>query len=230
MNYRVNSIRGDFPVLIIVPHGPNDKNTTIIGERIISELNCYGVINYGWERDINFDYYKDKANCNSINHIENEVICDEFLNKIITLKNEIKQKNPYAYIFLIHGVKNRNDFDNLNVILGNGSNEKNATCPKWMSNLFASQLLNHNLVPALGIKKYSGSNHDNLNQIFNTKKYFDENSFSFQIEILFKNRKDKNTSIYTGDLLAMSIEDLILEIDLRPDYWINYEFNNFKTI
>jgi hypothetical protein len=60
---RVSITSGKQPILIVSPHGykNDDENTATVAEAIASVLNCYAVINRGWERADDVDIFNDKA-------------------------------------------------------------------------------------------------------------------------------------------------------------------------
>lgn len=224
---RVSAIKGyDSSILIIVPHGHDDPNTSIIGETIIKELNCYGVINYGWERDKTFDYNNDKANCNNIDHIHNIVIEDEFLDPILKFTNKIRntwreEKALSPNIFIIHGVSNsvRSTDSELDFIVGYGAGyPERLTCPIWYKNEFMSQLKKRHYIPYQGKSggSYSGWTDKNLNQLFTSSKYKNANTWSLQIEIVKELRSTKTKAISTGLDMALCIEDVVEERE-NPD-------------
>lgn len=226
---RVSAIRGyDSSILIIVPNGHDDPNTSIIGETIIKELNCYGVINYGWERDKVFNYENDKANCNNTDHIQNVVIKDEFLEPILKFTNNIANL-AHPNVFIIHGVSDRiiNNNHELDFIIGYGAgNPERLSCPLWFKNEFMNQLKKRYFIPYQGKAggNYSGWEEKNLNQLFTSTEYLNPSIWSLQIEILKELRETKAKAISTGLDMALCIEDTV-ELRENP----NFE-NIWKTI
>jgi hypothetical protein len=105
---RVSTHRGSIPAIVVVPHGFDDPNTIEIAEAIVDMTDAYAVINHGWERADQYDYYKDKANCNNILHLHNDVVQEEFLEPIINYTNHIYSAFAFHQpsIFIIHGVSN----------------------------------------------------------------------------------------------------------------------------
>ena len=123
---RVVLVEGDSPVLVIAPHGPDDKNTDLIAERVAVEAGAYAVINKGWKRSSHVDFMHDWANCNDVRHIHSDVVKEEFLEPILRFKNRIKKKyDENVFVLILHGCSDTvrtmaNDYS-LDVILGCGA-------------------------------------------------------------------------------------------------------------
>ena len=225
---RVAAIKGDYPAVVVVPHGFDDPNTSIVGEQIIKELDCYGVINYGWERSDTFDYYKDKANCNNVEHLHEDVIKQEFLEPIFKFVNRIEMEGNVANVFIIHGVSNeiRKGFpDPPDIILGFGNGTPPSfSCEKWVKDAFADLLRSQGLSVYFGKAggKYSGRAKNNLNQVFQ-KWYPNDTVQSIQLEIVRYLRKNVDVSKLTGDIISMCIEDLV---EMQKDWttWKDHDF------
>lgn len=199
--------------MIIVPHGFDDPNTSIIGERIAEELDCPVVINYGWERADKFDYDLDKANCNNISHIQEDVICGEFLKPILNYAHN----NIAPNLFIIHGVSNliKNQVPNnkLDVIVGYGEGTKPSySCDFEFKEDFMEILKNKAgfvMFQGEADGKYSGRGYNNLNQLFRRKQYLNPNCNSLQLEVVKSRRYDLASSKHTADSIAIAIEDTI---------------------
>ena len=84
---RVSVKEGTLPIILLAPHGCNDANTDIIVDTAADKLDCYAVINNGWERSSTVDASQDKANCNNISHCHEDVVKDEFLDPILRYSN-----------------------------------------------------------------------------------------------------------------------------------------------
>lgn len=211
MGERVGSFRGKEPIIIVVPHGHDDPNTVEIGEQIISELGAYGVINYGWERSPKYDYYNDKANCNNINHIHEDVVDSEFLKPILNYAAIIGVPN----IFIIHGVSNlikKQVPHPLDMIVGYGLGKKqnSITAREDYVEYFIkiAQKAGYHMWVGKGGGNYSGRSKENLNQLF-VQWYFNPYAFSVQIEIVKELRKTKHDAKVCGDQLANIIQDTV---------------------
>ena len=216
---RVSIIEGVHPVILVAPHGAaaDDYNTDIITETCAQALNCYAVINRGWERAEEVDYFKDKANCNDVKHCLEDVVKDEFLDPIIRFKNRIRKKHSYAYMFTIHGVGNdirskANDAD-INMVVGYGAGTPAShTCKMWMKDFFI-YLMRQVDIKAYGGKaggQYAGWAKNNLNQLFcKWPKYADDSLHSMQLEFIRTIRDTKADAEFTGNILAVVLEDLL---------------------
>lgn len=216
---RVSIIEGEIPVLLVAPHGANcdDENTGELTEYIANKINAFAVINNSWKRNSQVDIYKDFANCNDINHLNEDVVKDEFLNPILRyvarIQRDIEQR---VIIFYIHGCGNyvrqlMND-PKLDLIIGYGAGDpQRYTCNPKMKDAFAFHLEKE------GIKVYqgkaggpfSGHSRNNLNQYFRSKKTGFGVIHSMQLELVKALREDDVYEI-TGELLADAIEDLMM--------------------
>lgn len=227
---RVAAIKGEHPTLVIVPHGFDDPNTTVIGEQIIKELNCYGVINYGWERSDLFDYYNDKANCNNLEHLHEDVIKQEFLDPIFKFVQQIHLSAKTPNVIIIHGVSNeirKGLIDPPDIILGVGDGKPPSfTCEEWVKYAFANLLKMQGLEVYFGKVggKYSGRSRNNLNQVFK-QWYPDDLVQCMQLEIVKDLRKNIDIAKLTGDVISMCVEDLA---EMQED-WDIWEVHDFKT-
>lgn len=215
MEQRVSATEGSLPALIIAPHGADDDFTAELAEEIAKEIDCYAVINHGWERAEKFDYYKDHANCNNVNHLQEEVISDEFLEPIQKYVNRILNNSPEAFIYLIHGCGNdtrKRVDDTLDMIVGYGG-AKNPKHSSYSSDIWRAHALGY-LTFAQGFNTYlskeggrfAGNSKNNLNQYYR-KHNFNSHVHSLQIEIVKERRKDKDIAKFTGTVIAMAIED-----------------------
>lgn len=216
---RVSIIEGIHPVILVAPHGAamDDFNTDIITESAAEALNCYAVINRGWERAGQFDYFKDKANCNDVRHCHEDVVKDEFLDPIIRFKNRIRKKHNHVYVFTIHGVgediKTKANDDDIDMVIGYGAGTPAShTCKLWMKNFFIY------LMRQVDIKAYSGKaggqyagwTKNNLNQLFcKWPNYIDDNIYSMQLEFIRTLRDTKTDAEFTGNILAAVLEDFL---------------------
>lgn len=227
---RVSEISGKLPVIVVAPHGydPDDQNTGLIAETIAKKINCYAVINRGWERSDTVDYLKDKADCNNVYHCREDVVREEFLDPIIRFKNKILQYKEFVYIFYIHGMGNRHrqiakDPD-LALVLGYGSGSPNSyTCEHWQKNYILNSLNKAGIISYEGRKggPMSGWSRNNMNQYFR-KWELDSDVYSMQLEIVYDLRYEKDIALLTADYLGASIIDLTYAITYNGP-------TNFKT-
>ena len=160
MKERVSTIIGKTPIILVAPHGPDDTNTDILTERVANQLNCFAVINRGFERADCVDVINDKADCNRIDHAKKEIVFEEFFKPILKFKdrltqNSIKMMVPSSFlpinskrskpdpatIFYIHGCgnivhKETQQLVSLIVGYGLGTKKDSITCDLWRKNLF----------------------------------------------------------------------------------------------
>lgn len=232
MTQRVGYIKGisENPAIIIAPHGNDDTNTDLFAETIQNELQISSVINYGWERSKYYDYYKDKANCNSISHVHEDVIKQEFLDPILTSYDYSLDTGYLPALFIIHGVhdsiKNTPNAANLDLIIGTGYGSKKS-CDDWSKHFFCKMLTSKNFNVFLGKEngQYAGNSNDNLNQILNhyKNKYAISEQCSFQIEIVKSLRDTKQKTIESAKRLADSINAfMLLKNDTLNQFSIMY--------
>ena len=211
---RVSVSYGDLPILLIAPHGVDDYNTDYIVDKIAHDMSVFSVINRGWKRSKSVDYLNDKANCNNISHIYEDVVKEEFLDPIIRIIAKIqKTLDEKIFIFNIHGCSNEvrenaND-KNLDIILGCGDIESK-TCENKIKNAFAYFLEKESFGVYEGKKsgKYSGSSKKNLNKLFN-KLYPKENINCIQIEIV-KELRETDLIDITSESLINALDEIIM--------------------
>ena len=207
------------PIIIISPH--MEQNTDKITEHMAKELNCYAVINRGWERSDKVDFMNDKANCNNIEHCLEDVVREEFLEPIFAFANKIRRSNMYnIYVFLIHGAAFPKNQKNPDVIIGCG-NKKRPSCPTWRKNAFIHFMLNEGIITWAGKAggPYTGQSVTNMNQLFtqefinpDTQELYwnpDDYVSSFQLEILDHWRKTETDSIIFADHTVKAIQELV---------------------
>lgn len=214
---RVSVIQGRQPLIVVAPHGyeQDDQHTATMAEYIASELNCYAVINRGWERCQDADVLNDKADCNNAYHCVQDVVREEFLEPIIRFKNRILRTNVEAKIIYLHGMGNRHrqisKDPSLGAVIGYGAGDPSRfTCELWQKDLLLHSL---NLA---GIKAYqgrkggpmSGWSKSNMNQYFRLWE-MDEEVHSFQLEIIYDLRKDAETAKITASYLAHAFMTLV---------------------
>jgi hypothetical protein len=222
---RVSIIEGKEPVIFVAPHGFDDKNTDVIAKSAAEAMNAYAVINHGWIRADKYDYDKEHANCNNINHCLEDVVKDEFLNPIIRYKNKIRQKYSNAHIFLIHGMSdNVKKVDpNLTMIVGYGDgNPASFSCKIWQKNYFlylCEQDANIVTYEGRAGSGYAGWSKNNLNQYF--RKYdLDKHTQSLQLEIAKSERTSEGRAEFFAENLAAVISDVIKKTTWdAPSHW-----------
>jgi hypothetical protein len=226
---RVSVVEGDrdVPAIIIAPHGAegDDDYTAPLAETIANEVGCYAVINWGWERADKVDYFNDKANCNNIVHLQEDVVKDEFLDPIERYVNRIYQDSPEVFIYIMHGMgddarKKAND-PGLDLVIGYGEGQKKSSlsCDPWREQSFAyiCHKSGFGVHHGKGGGSFAGNARNNLNQLY--RKWQPTPSVhSMQIEVIRDMRLDEDTARFTGEQLAMCVEDHIdFMITVQPD-------------
>lgn len=219
---RVSIIEGKTPIIFVVPHGHsgNDTNTTFIAEAAAKATNGFAVINRGWKRTKEkVDIYKDKANCNNIEHCFQDVVKDEFIDPIVRFKNRILNRFGYSqvFIFYLHGMSNDHRVfasdPCLEMVIGYGNGEpQSLTCEEWRKNLLIHLLktVGFTAYQAGAKGQFSGWSRWNLNQLFRKwPSYQDSRVESFQVEIIHELREAPDIALLTGEYIGLAINDLI---------------------
>ena len=227
------------PVIITCPH--LEQYTALMTEEIAKHLECFAVINRGWERDDHVDFMNDRANCNSIEHLSQTPVKEEFLDPIFDFCHKIRNSEFInIYIFHIHGfVDLRADPKAVNhhnaqgkagtdIVLGYGSGAKRLSCTRWRANAFAYFLQQEGFNVAGGKSKYAGAGRDNLNQLFkigNPDWGVDNGIHSFQLEIDNSWRQNSMDAKFAAEAISKAIESLVelgdegFEKDIKlPEY------------
>jgi hypothetical protein len=152
---RVTVLRGSSPVLIVAPHGHDldDTNTSQLSELIAGLTNAHLVANNGWRRHATVDSLLGLANCNNADHVQEDVVKDEFLDPIETAIEAMLTDNddPFSaapaepLVLMIHGIGNRVrktvGEPKLDVIVGYGNGDKpRPTCNKHRRQFFTDLL------------------------------------------------------------------------------------------
>lgn len=208
------------PIVVVAPHGfdGDDERTSLITERIATNLNCHAVINRGWERSKQVDIFNDKADCNNINHCMHDVVKEEFLEALQRCVIKCIKPNNIAlqncFILHIHGMSNKHRTiakdSNLDIVLGYGAGFPNSySCKKYHKDFLLNRLHEVGFTVYTGKKggPMSGWSRNNLNQYY--KKWYDTPMVnSAQIEIIYERRKDKSIANETADLLTEAIDGI----------------------
>ena len=235
---RVYSQRGTTPVIFIAPHGVDDKNTDEIAKAAADYLDAYAVINQGFKRSQVVDVLSDKADCNRIDHVTQDVVKEEFLDSIIRFKGEIDRaaaiemtrnipkaisieefKLPIRpLIVIIHGVgskihKTAGEAISCVVGYGQGKYDDSIICEEWRKNLFVEVFKYYftqgEIYVGKGGGKYAARKKNNMAQYFRLYKK-DINVDCLQLEFPLFLRKNKWESTITGNNLASAVRDVLL--------------------
>lgn len=210
---RVSIIRGDLPILVIAPHGHDDSNTDYLAEQIAKELNCYAVINRGWMRAPEVDYWNDLANCNDVRHCHEDVVKEEFLDPILRFANRIEKDYGFGAVFNIHGMSNevKKIAKNLDIVVGYGAGKPPSySCDPRLKDAFIYLLEESGLgaYEGAGGGQYAGRAKNNLNQLFR-RWYPQQRIQSLQVEIVGELRADLEVSKVTAQVLAECMNDFL---------------------
>lgn len=229
MRERVFVRRGKKPILLVAPHGADDTNTVILAKHAAELLDCSAVINQGFERCDKVDTSKDLADCNRIDHVKEDVIFDEFLKPIISIRDAYRRKltrgNPWAHLDLadallichIHGVgdavhKEANERVMIVVGYGKGHTKDEISCQLWRKNLFIDLMRKYatdgDVFEGKGGGKYAGRSSNNVNQYFR-KHESDAMVDSLQLEFPFSTRNTEEKAKLTGGMLAVVLNNML---------------------
>lgn len=210
---RVSLIHGSRPIVIVAPHAycGDDFNTDIIATSIAENMKCSAIINHGWQKSDYYDFDKDLANCNNIDHMK-DVVKDEFLDPLLRLTGKALKNNGKVLVVFIHGVSNfvrkAAETSDLDIILGYGAGIKPSyTCTMGMKDFIIFDLRRHGLYCFEGKPKgkYSAHSRNNMNQ------YWRQHELNFavesiQLEIVRDLRDDAVISRITGEYLADTLQ------------------------
>lgn len=212
---RVSVIQGKLPVLIFAPHGfrGDDFNTNQIAKMIAKRLNCFAVINNGWERSEIVDIWKDKANCNNVEHCHEDVVKEEVLDPILRIKTKILKYSPIMHMFVVHGMSSKHIKKGMNVdmVVGFGTGSPNSlSCDSWRKNCIIHELESQgiNVFEAKSGGLFSGWARNNMNQLFR-KWYYDDSVQSFQIEIIDALRDGDEICDLLSDYFCVAIKNYL---------------------
>lgn len=218
---RVSVREGEEAVIILAPHGVDDDNTAYIAETLAENLNCYAVINRGWERAANVDFLNDKANCNNIEHLHEDVVREEFLEPIQDFLTKLRRQMFYSvYIFTIHGFSLPNTRPDIIIGWGNSGQKIRPSCDEWRKNALGYFLAARGFEVFEGVGNYAGWSKKNLNQLFKMW-YPDAYVQSMQLEIARQWRESDSVSKELANQLTHSIEALLDRGDVPPSVKFN---------
>ena len=172
---RVSIIHGNKPILLIAPHGPEDRNTDTFTASAAKALGCSAVINRGFIKGPRVDVSHDIANCDHVSHCRSPVVYDEFMRPIVRWYNRFSKNHRTLYVFVVHSidsiVRDLTSRD-LSMVIGFGQNFKNPrfSCDPWrkdlLSFLFAKDKNAWGVWVAGDQSPFSGWEPTCLNQLF----------------------------------------------------------------
>lgn len=215
MEERVSIISGTKPILLLAPHGANDTNTAELTEKLANQLDCFAVINWGWERADKVDWLKDKANCNNIHHCQEDVVEDEFLIPMKRYVNRCLMNDGECYVFIIHGMGNDirkiTGDPSLDLVIGYGKGKPDKlTCDMSVRNAFFHHVAEAGLTAYAGKAggRFAGRARANLNQYY--RRWENNPSVhSMQVEIIYELRSDDEMLDLTAAALCDAINDTV---------------------
>ncbi len=206
---RVSTYQGLNSVLIVAPNCPDDKNTDIIALEMIKKLRAFGVINRGWKKSMAVDYMNDQADCNSLIHLQEDVVREEFLHPIANFSNRIFKKYPQQTVFLFNIVGHESKDENIDLVLGFGQGQHTSsyTCEEWRKDLFC-YLCKKSSINCYGTASATRSKYC-LIQLFkqHMKRTYMQ---AIQIAVVEELRKDKEVAIITGDFLSDIVQKIMM--------------------
>jgi hypothetical protein len=169
---RVSVLDGkDSNILVVAPHGPDDKYTIEMAHALHEMIDCHVVINNCFKRADTVDSINDLANCNNTDHcIQDAVIFEEFTKPIIRLvnKNYNKFKSKKFFIFWLHGMDYHNNVD---CVFGYGlglKSDRKTMLPWRVACIYESLSIGFSYKCAVGKAggKYAARSKDNMTQLF----------------------------------------------------------------
>lgn len=221
MSHRVSVYQGKNPIIILAPHGPEERQINLIAQTAINRCNGFGIINHGWKKAQNANWRYDEADCNNITHLQQDVIKDEFLGPLLGYKSRILRKWTSAYVFNLRGSSGRMRHlagdQALDILLGFGDGfPPSYTCETWRKNLMLYLLKRQGLTTyaAKSGSLFSGRDTTCLTQVFRHPLYYHKDVHAMQLEIVDDLRTDDEIAYLTGECLG----DCFLQI-LNYDTW-----------
>ncbi len=218
----IEQIKDNNPILLIAPHGRNedDENTAPITRLMAKKLDCYAIINEVYRRPVekkNEGPNKKKKiiNLNDLSQV-NKYLKSEFLEPIVSFKDEIVRNHSKALVVLIHGIADTNAFypnekSPVDIIIGIGLPDRPSAQKESAEKL-------KELIPSTKaevaqrdiLDKYVGWSKRNLNQLFTprNKEYNDPKVESIQLEIKYSGFRDKKNIENTAERLSMALSEL----------------------
>jgi hypothetical protein len=230
---------GKQPVILVAPHGADDNNTIALTKQAAEKLDCYAVINQGFERASYVDVNNDLADCNRVDHAKEPVVFDEYLKPIVKFQTALWRKMypgvaPPSYIpvaakgkpmvLYIHGAGNKVHAavgEQVGIIIGYGlgSKKDSLTCEPWAKNLFVDLYrqygTNGECYEGQGGGKYAGRSSNNMNQYF--RKHLNTRAVNcMQLEFPWSTRNTASEISLTATLLAVVLEEHLKQTSYDP--------------
>lgn len=229
MRERVFTRMGKQPVILVSPHGADDNNTAALTKQAADKLDCYAVVNQGFERANHVDVNNDLADCNRVDHAKEPVVYDEYLRPIVKFHSLLWRRAPgyhphHPYpasqgnkplVLYIHGAGNgvhTTAGEQVGVIIGYGLGSKKdcLSCDPWVKNLFVDLYRQYGTpgecFEGKGGGKYAGRSSNNMNQYF--RKHLNTRAVNcMQLEFPWSTRNTASEVALTATLLAVILEE-----------------------
>lgn len=218
---RVSVHEGIVPVIVVAPHGYDDAHTGIIAMTIAKRLNCFAVVNNGWQRADEADWGNDKANCNKVSHCREDVVYDEFylpLLRYISRSHVLCQAYSgflrRAFMLTIHAANDSVKASApVDIIMGTGKGDPpRPSCHITRKNAIGWCLTEKNIQICEGAvgSRFAAWDRDNLNQLWT---YGTRTNIAgpqcLQLEIVKTPwRENPHRARATGVILASALQDI----------------------
>jgi len=218
MKERVLTKKGKNKVILVAPHGYEDKHTGTLVEVAANNLDCYAIINYGFLKSDYVDVENDLANCSLINHINQPVVYEEFLKPIIKIRDKFSQRSikkrncQEAEILIIYicGCEPHETDASMIIGYGLGTHKNSITCSSQKRNAFLSYSREI-------YKKYSwGEVHEGNNQFAgrnanHINQYFVKHNNDMNVDSLLIHFPglSESLAVSTGIMLSVALDKMI---------------------
>ncbi|MBF0527734.1 MAG: hypothetical protein HQK55_00405 [Deltaproteobacteria bacterium] len=212
----IEIIPGSNRVIVVAPHGfegtkpgeADDEKTGKLARLLSEKFGFYAIINEVFkriEKQSEAKPGKYLINCARIDQLE-IYLKNEFLTPLLKIKKEIKANYGNPLIVHIHGIKDKNikkaaNDPNAAILIGYGPQDKrngksiysadDELIDKFI-NLLVKSEIPITAKKAGPLSNYQAGELNNLNQLFRTEEYKDEDVQSFQLEIKHGGYRDKN--------------------------------------
>lgn len=218
-NVRVSCILGKAPVLFVCPYGQEESHTGTVAETAARCLGGNAVVNYGFLRADSVDVANDRADCNRVDHVRQDVVREEFLRPVQRTVSRLCDKfegaAACAHVFVVRGCHDApvSVGARVDVILGYGLGAKkhSLTCYDWRKSLFVDLWRHHNgghCYVGRGDGPFAGRDANTLNQ------YYRKHSLQYSVQsmqLTFPGclRSSSVAALSTGNQLALVVEDYL---------------------
>lgn len=214
---RINLVHGKEPIIIVAPHAADEAYIGVVAEEMAKRSNGYAIINSGFKIADDVDVMKDFADCNRVEHIQQDVVKDEFLDPLLATKRTLAKKHSRILVLSLYGLDiavEQNAGKAIDIVLGYGQAVVNSsyTCPMWVIDMFINEWESHGWTSSDvycgkpgGI--FSARSIHHLPQLFQ-KVYPDKDVQAVQIFISDRFRRDRGGAAFCGVVLANVIQEI----------------------